>query len=304
MQSHALQIRSAPTEGTVKPASAAFGHGAAVLPTGAPPGATKLARTSGRDRRTPPNLRRVLAMTLTATLHIIVFAALLLPDARPVVDRLIPAASSSADLSDRLTMFVGLEAPFVASPPSPPQPQAVPAAPIEVEPEPMPVVSEPEPTRSEAISPPTADRVPPTEISPAPAPSSRTAGAEGVTAPVTNADSSTAIAASAAPAVSPDTARRERDAYIQALMAALLQQRVYPAAARKAREQGVVHVRFTIDRNGKVLSSKVQRAAGALLDAAALEVLQRAAPLPPIPASMARQTLTITVPIEYRLTTR
>lgn len=86
-------------------------------------------------------------------------------------------------------------------------------------------------------------------------------------------------------------------------MAALLQQRVYPAAARKAREQGVVHVRFTIDRNGRSLSSKVQRAAGALLDAAALEVLQRAAPLPPM-ASMARQTLTITVPIEYRLTTR
>jgi len=148
------------------------------------------------------------------------------------------------------------------------------------------------------------DAAPAAQALPTLTPASSATTSVAVSAPRQATDTGAAAPSASTPSVAPDVARRERDAYIRALMAALLQQRTYPAAARKAREQGVVHVRFTIDRDGQVLSSKVQRGAGELLDVAALEVLQRAQPLPPIPASMGKQSLTITVPIEYSLTTR
>ncbi|MBK8069092.1 MAG: TonB family protein [Rhodanobacteraceae bacterium] len=100
-------------------------------------------------------------------------------------------------------------------------------------------------------------------------------------------------------------ARRERDEYIRALMAALLQHRSYPPEARRQRARGVVQLRFTVGRDGHVLASNVARSAGhAVLDEAALAVLAAADPLPAIPASLGRETLTVTVPVEYALITR
>ena len=100
-------------------------------------------------------------------------------------------------------------------------------------------------------------------------------------------------------------ARRERDEYIRALMAALLQHRSYPPEARRQRARGVVQLRFTVARDGHVLASNVARSAGhAVLDEAALAVLAAADPLPAIPPSLGRDTLTVTVPVEYALITR
>lgn len=259
------------------------------------------ARTRNRHRQPGPKLHRVLAMTLTASLHLVLIGLLLLPDTRPRLDRPEPPATRMADADNRLTLFVELDQPETALPPPKPAPPE-PVAPAQRPPEPEPVAIEPvAPVPAPvALAPsdptPTAESVPVAALEPA-----RT---DGLAATAASSAPVASESAPAAPAVAPEVTRRERDAYIKALMAALLQQRIYPAAARKAREQGVVHVRFTIDRDGQVLASKVQRGAGTLLDAAALEVLQRAAPLPAIPTSMGKQTLTITVPIEYSLTTR
>lgn len=109
-----------------------------------------------------------------------------------------------------------------------------------------------------------------------------------------------------APAASgPNPDRSARDAYVRLLMAALLEHKTYPAAARKARARGVVHLRFSINRRGQVLSSAIASSPGfAILENAALEVLRRADPLPPIPDGIANDQLTVTVPIEYALITR
>ncbi|GIX39941.1 MAG: hypothetical protein KatS3mg128_0990 [Silanimonas sp.] len=117
-----------------------------------------------------------------------------------------------------------------------------------------------------------------------------------------------AAEALAAVATSPRTAgaglsRRERD-YFAHLSAHLNRRKEYPVEARQARQQGVVVVRFGIDRDGNVLFAEIKRGSGhALLDEATLALLKRVSPLPRIPRSLDRDRLTLSLPIDYSLTT-
>lgn len=83
------------------------------------------------------------------------------------------------------------------------------------------------------------------------------------------------------------------------LLAHLEKYRRYPARARAAKQQGVVHVRFRMNRAGSVLSASVQQSSGfATLDRAALDTLRRAEPLPAIPDDMPDQ-VELTLPVEF-----
>lgn len=67
-------------------------------------------------------------------------------------------------------------------------------------------------------------------------------------------------------------------------------------------EQGVVLVVFALDRQGGVSDAHIERSSGhSLLDEEVLALLQRAAPLPPIPPEIAGARLEITVPIAFTL---
>ena len=77
--------------------------------------------------------------------------------------------------------------------------------------------------------------------------------------------------------------------------------RRYPGLARNARQQGVVYIRFRIDRDGHVLSSWLVRSSGyPALDHAALETLRLADPLPRIPADRPDE-IELAVPVEFYL---
>lgn len=79
----------------------------------------------------------------------------------------------------------------------------------------------------------------------------------------------------------------------------------YPAHLKKAKIQGTVVITFTFDRDGNVLKAAVEKSSGdAELDRAALDMLAKAEPLPPIPDSMGRETIKISIPVEYSLITR
>lgn len=83
------------------------------------------------------------------------------------------------------------------------------------------------------------------------------------------------------------------------LLAHLEKHRRYPAAARARREQGVAHVRFLMNRDGRVLSIAILRSSGsAALDRAALDTLRRAQPLPTIPPDKPAP-LELAVPVEF-----
>lgn len=79
----------------------------------------------------------------------------------------------------------------------------------------------------------------------------------------------------------------------------------YPPHLKKEKIQGTVVITFTFDREGNVLKAAVEKSSGnAELDRAALDMLAKAEPLPPIPDSMGRDTIPISIPVEYSLITR
>lgn len=94
----------------------------------------------------------------------------------------------------------------------------------------------------------------------------------------------------------------DRAAFASKLFGHLNRYKRYPESARARRQQGVVSVRFTMDRTGHVLSFGLAKTSGSdALDREAQELLKRAEPLPSIPTAFARDTLDLVVPIEFFL---
>jgi protein TonB len=121
----------------------------------------------------------------------------------------------------------------------------------------------------------------------APAPTRAQAGEERDAAPVDSAQ-----------------AKRQQQDYFAKVMAHLARRKVYPSEAKKARQQGVVTVRFTVNRDGGISGAEIRNSSGyELLDSVTLELLARAAPLPRMPSSMRQDSVTLSLPIEYSLRT-
>jgi TonB family protein len=75
-----------------------------------------------------------------------------------------------------------------------------------------------------------------------------------------------------------------------------------PKAARWRRQEGVAYVWFTMDRDGRVLGSRLERSSGAAaLDEETLELIKRAEPLPKPPAEVAGETMQLVVPVQFLL---
>lgn len=123
-------------------------------------------------------------------------------------------------------------------------------------------------------------------------------------APAAAAATPVAAAVRAASPASDARANQQQADYFALVSAHLNRRKVYPAEARQARQQGVVTVRFTVDRSGTVTGAGIKRSSGhAVLDAATLDLLQRVAPLPRMPASMPQGSVTLSLPIDYSLRT-
>ena len=90
-------------------------------------------------------------------------------------------------------------------------------------------------------------------------------------------------------------------AYRAKVAAQLERKSFYPNAARRDRLTGAATVSFTLNAAGRVTAVRVVRSAGArILDEAALEMVRRASPYPPIPAGLGA-TITIQAPIAFDL---
>ncbi|WP_417482788.1 energy transducer TonB [Maricaulis sp.] len=275
------------------------------------------------------------ALVAAALLHVAGLTAVLLmsaPQGQPVPEG---GAEVAAPAAMRQVSLVRFAPPPAPAPPAPqpvetetipldavsdtvlpealePRPEPVRPAPIpqefELQPEPAaePEI-EPEPAPVEPVEP---ETLPETDTPPDPS----ATPVDGTTepGPLQQTGPATTEAATDQPAATRGArsgregrraAREQRD-YVRALMAALVEHRVYPPELMRAHVEGVVRVRFTIDRNGNVLSASLAETSGHDgLDQAALAVLERASSLPPIPDSMGLERLTITLPIEFSLIT-
>ena len=124
-------------------------------------------------------------------------------------------------------------------------------------------------------------------------------------APVTPAPAATASVAAAPPSPALPPAPQELRSGVSSwegkVLARMERFRRYPTASRAKQEQGVVYLRCRIDRDGQVLAAAIEHSSGsAALDQAALDTLQRAAPLPRIPKERP-DPLELSIPVEFSI---
>ncbi len=155
-------------------------------------------------------------------------------------------------------------------------------------PKPEPVV-EKEPEKELEAKPTETEPLPPVETSNVPLP----------TAPPK-------IEAPRAPAAAPRIAMTPQQSKARATWAKELVTHVnrfkrYPAGARRKKIEGEVDLEFTMDRQGRIVSSHVVKTSGSpALDAEAINVVARASPLPMPPSDMAGETFTLLLPFKFR----
>ena len=217
---------------------------------------------------------------------------------------------------------VPTSAPAAASPPIPPTPAAIePSAATPTAPAPSPTpaaaaapvpstppTAAPAPAAEPAIRPQIIYAPPSTTIYRSPqaerpvAPSTDLAAAEspGAAPPVTSAAPALPGMAVEPPARPAGAAVANRAAFFQQLTQHLftVNQRVLAEAVR-ASAKVTVEVRFSIDRAGRVLDASVLRGSGnAAVDAKAVDVIQRASPVPQMAPDMPQSRIELSFPVQ------
>jgi protein TonB len=188
------------------------------------------------------------------------------------------------------------EPPDQTPPPEPAEAEIAEAAPVE--PEAL-LARTPAPTEQETpIAPPPKPR-PPEHAETEPAEDQAAAalpgaGGEAGTKDVPDTGSGDDSAGGGAPGARAD--------YLQALQVWLERHKVYPQNAIRRRQEGVVMLRFVMDREGRVIRHEISDSSGyRLLDLAVESLIERAQPLPALPPQMAGAELTLVVPINFTL---
>lgn len=103
--------------------------------------------------------------------------------------------------------------------------------------------------------------------------------------------------------LAPQVASHGADSWEGRVLAALNKHRQYPRAAMARGQQEAPWIRFVMDREGKVLSSRLERSSSFPdLDREAVALAKRASPLPKPPDDKPGETLELVVPVEFSLT--
>ena len=90
--------------------------------------------------------------------------------------------------------------------------------------------------------------------------------------------------------------------YKALLMAWLEKHKEYPRRAKLRRQEGTAYLSFVIDRDGQLLEYRLDKSSGyKLLDEEVTAMIERAAPLPPVPDSPPSGRFTYTVPVNFSL---
>ncbi|NQY27450.1 MAG: energy transducer TonB [Piscirickettsiaceae bacterium] len=93
-----------------------------------------------------------------------------------------------------------------------------------------------------------------------------------------------------------------KQSYFSIIAARLTKHKRYPSQARRRNQEGVVTLFFIVNRDGKVLESRISRSSGyKKLDDAVLRMLRKAAPFPSFSDDMEQAQLSINIPIEFKL---
>ncbi|MCB9981497.1 MAG: energy transducer TonB [Rhodospirillales bacterium] len=90
--------------------------------------------------------------------------------------------------------------------------------------------------------------------------------------------------------------------YQDKVRAAIESQRVYPRAARRRKLEGRAVIQIHISRSGTITESHFIKTTGHhILDQAALNMIKAASPLPTIPPSLGKSSISMNIPIGFKL---
>lgn len=265
-----------------------------------------LAVDAGWARPEPSGRRRWIACAALAAAAHLALAWILTRQPEPVRA---PGAAPPAVLVDLAPPPAPPPAPSVDLPvpelpeltppePAPPEP-VVELPPPELPPPPELVV--PEPPLPEA--PPDAAVLPRPRAKPTPPPRQLTRPDVAAPEIVPPDAAPTPVAPATAPAPpQAEPAAAAPPSYQGLLLRHLERHKRYPRSARLRREEGIAQLRFTMDRAGNVLGFRLVSSSGhESLDAEVTAMLERAAPLPPLPAEMPQARLELIVPVAFEL---
>ncbi len=92
------------------------------------------------------------------------------------------------------------------------------------------------------------------------------------------------------------------DDYLEALRRWLARYKRYPDDAIRKKEEGRVEIGFVLARDGTVLDAWIERSSGVPeLDEAALAMMHRASPVPPLPPRYTGAQLKLDIPVDYSI---
>jgi periplasmic protein TonB len=104
------------------------------------------------------------------------------------------------------------------------------------------------------------------------------------------------------PTPSPSAAANAMTRFERLLSSHLEREKRYPRLSQQRGEQGTVMLRFTMNRDGKVLAARIERGSGfAALDQEVLALIERAQPLPALPAEITAAQLELVVPVQFSM---
>jgi len=110
------------------------------------------------------------------------------------------------------------------------------------------------------------------------------------------------IQQAAATAVQQQRTATLKQQYLAYLAEKIAAQQRYPKQSRRRNEQGSVQVRVTLSKVGKLQRVALVESSGyTRLDREAVKMVRRAAPFQAIPASLEIGSLTLVVPVEFRI---
>jgi periplasmic protein TonB len=198
------------------------------------------------------------------------------------------------------------------APPPPPEPEPPraeepppPTPPMPEPPPPEPPPPEPVPTTAEValpLPPPPPPPQPPVQRPQHPVVRPQVSRPAPPAPTATEATAPAAPPAAATPAPAAAAPSNAVPSWQGQLLSRLQRFKRYPDSARSRREEGVVNLTFTMDREGRVLAARIARSSGfADLDEETLALVRRAEPLPAPPAELPGSTLTLTVPVRFSL---
>ena len=189
-------------------------------------------------------------------------------------------------------MLLDLPPPSPPPPPAPPPPEPPPPTPPPEPPPPTPPPPPPEPPKPEPPQPPPPPKpVAPKKIEPRPP------------QPVAVPNDAVPMPQPPAPPPSPrQPVAQMQDNWSGLVMARIERFKRYPRSALLRRDQGVVVLRFTVDREGLVLNADIVTSSNVTaLDEEALLLARRISPLPAPPPEMRGAQISLTVPIKFEL---